>query len=268
MRTLRAARTGCCRRHRQERARLCRGLLGRPEQVGVHCMGRHPRGWGGSQRPSSPRCASASWKSSTWWGAGRRPVAWRRIGRAEHALALWLACSAGTASAADSGAGQGAAAAPLKVGAGARGGHAHAPGRADGLLLPVHPRLEHARHQRGLLGWLQRVGVHCGRGVGGGRANSGERPHSADLGGATPMMPSEAEPMLVQQLGSRHAIPGRHARRERRSCPLLFSAATSIGKQESLSSDSLVGDGTVVGLTGAHFGTFGGVHRRLGAARA
>ena len=37
-----------------------------------------------------------------------------------------------------------------------------------------------------------------------------------------------------QQLGSRHAIPGRHARRERRSCPLLFSAATSIGKQESL----------------------------------
>ena len=42
-----------------------------------------------------------------------------------------------------------------------------------------------------------------------------------------------------QQLGSRHAIPGRHARRERRSCPLLFSAATSIGKQESLASDSL-----------------------------
>ena len=142
------------------------------------------------------------------------------------------------ASAADSGAGQGAAAAPLKVGAGARGGHAHAPGRADGLLLPVHPCLEHARHQRGLLGWLQQVGVQGGWG---GVGKVGERPHSADLGGATPMMPSEAEPMLVQQLGSRHAIPGRHARRERRSCPLLFSAATSIGKQESLSSDSLCG---------------------------
>ena len=102
----------------------------------------------------------------TLW-AGRRPAARRRIGRAEHALALWLACSAGTASAADSGAGQGAAAAPLKVGAGARGGHAHAPGRADGLLLPVHPCLEHARHQRGLLGWLQRVGVRQDAAAGG-----------------------------------------------------------------------------------------------------
>ena len=145
------------------------------------CTGRQ-RGWGGSQRPSSPRCASTSWKSSTWWGAGRRPVAWRRIGRAEHALALWLACSAGTASAADSGAGQGAAAAPLKVGAGARGGHAHAPGRADGLLLPVHPCLEHARHQRGLLGWLQRVGVqggwrqNAGGGLGWAKSESGRTP--------------------------------------------------------------------------------------------
>ena len=100
--------------------------------------------------------------------AGRRPAARRRIGRAKHALALWLACSVGTASAADSGAGQGAAAAPLKVGVGAGGGHAHAPGRADGLLLPVHPCLEHARHQRGLLGWLQRVGVQ-----GGWRQNAG-----------------------------------------------------------------------------------------------
>ena len=207
-------------------------------------------------------------------GGGRRPVAWRRIGRAEHALALWLACSAGTASAADSGAGQGAAAAPLKVGAGARGGHAHAPGRADGLLLPVHPRLEHARHQRGLLGWLQRVGVHCaagcGRGVGCGRAKSGERPHSADLGGAAPMMPSEAEPMPVRANNWARDTPFPAGTRAESAafCPLLFSAATSIGKQESLSSDSLVGDGTVVGLTGAHFGTFGGVHRRLGAARA
>ena len=206
--------------------------------------------------------------------AGRRPAARRRIGRAEHALALWLACSAGTASAADSGAGQGAAAAPLKVGAGARGGHAHAPGRADGLLLPVHPRLEHARHQRGLLGWLQRVGVHCaagcGRGVGCGRAKSGERPHSADLGGAAPMMPSEAEPMPVRANNWARDTPFPAGTRAESAafCPLLFSAATSIGKQESLSSDSLVGDGTVVGLTGAHFGTFGGVHRRLGAARA
>ena len=155
-------------------------------------------------------------------GGGRRPVAWRRIGRAEHALALWLACSAGTASAVDSGAGQGAAAAPLKVGAGARGGHAHAPGRADGLLLPVHPRLEHARHQRGLLGWLQRVGVRRMRQGGGvwegkvGRAaalrRSGwRRAHDAFGGGAY------AGPR--QQLGSRHAIPGRHARRERRLLP-------------------------------------------------
>ena len=226
-------------------------------------------GW----EPAAIVTASTSWKSSTWWGAGRRPVAWRRIGRAEHALALWLACSAGTASAADSGAGQGAAAAPLKVGAGARGGHAHAPGRADGLLLPVHPRLEHARHQRGLLGWLQRVGVHCagcGRGVGCGRAKSGERPHSADLGGAAPMMPSEAEPMPVRANNWARDTPFPAGTRAESAafCPLLFSAATSIGKQESLSSDSLVGDGTVVGLTGAHFGTFGGVHRRLGAARA
>ena len=162
--------------------------------------------------------------------AGRRPAAWRRIGRAEHALALWLACSAGTASAADSGASQGATAAPLKVGAGARGGHAHAPGRVDGLLLPVHPRLEHARHQRGLLGWLQRVGVHCagcGRGVGCGRAKSGERPHSADLGGAAPMMPSEAEPMPVRANNWARDTPFPAGTRAESAafCPLLFSAA-------------------------------------------
>ena len=162
-------------------------------------------------------------------GGGRRPVAWRRIGRAEHALALWLACSAGTASAADSGAGQGAAAAPLKVGAGARGGHAHAPGRADGLLLPVHPRLEHARHQRGLLGWLQRVGVRrMWQGVGCGRAKSGERPHSADLGGAAPMMPSEAEPMPVRANNWARDTPFPAGTRAESAafCPLLFSAAT------------------------------------------
>ena len=102
----------------------------------------------------------------------------------------------------------------------------------------------------------------CGRGVGCGRAKSGERPHSADLGGAAPMMPSEAEPMPVRANNWARDTPFPAGTRAESAafCPLLFSAATSIGKQESLSSDSLVGDGTVVG--------FGGVHRRLGAARA
>ena len=50
----------------------------------------------------------------------------------------------------------------------------------------------------------------------------GERPHSADLGGATPMIGGGAYAGPRQQLGSRHAIPGRHARRERRSCPSLL----------------------------------------------
>ena len=68
---------------------------------------------------------------------GRSAATRRRIGRAAHALALRLACSAGTALAAcwrSSGAGQAAGAAPLKVGVGAGGGDAHAPGRVDGLL--------------------------------------------------------------------------------------------------------------------------------------
>ena len=84
------------------------------------------------------------------------------------------------------------------------------------------------------------------------------------------MMPSEAEPMPVRANNWARDTPFPAGTRAESAafCPLLFSAATSIGKQESLSSDSLVGDGTVVGLTGARFGTFGGVHRGLGAARA
>ena len=53
------------------------------------------------------------------------------------------------------------------------------------------------------------------------------------------------------------------------AAPFSSAAATSIGQQaRKSSSDSLVDDGTAVGLTGARFGTFGGVHRGLGAARA
>ena len=94
---------------------------------------------------------------------GRRAAARRRIGRTEHALALRPACSVGTALAAcwrSSGAGQAGGAAPLKVGAGVEGGHAHAPGRADGLLRAGRHRQEHARLCRGLLGRLEQVGVH------------------------------------------------------------------------------------------------------------
>ena len=109
------------------------------------------------------------------WTVGRRPAERRQIGRAEHALALRPACSAGTALAAcwrSSGAGQACGAAPLKVGAGVGGGHAHAPGRADGLLWAGRHWREHARLYRGLLGRLEQVGVHrdgSGGGVGEGK---------------------------------------------------------------------------------------------------
>ena len=98
-----------------------------------------------------------------------------------------------------------------------------AAGRADGLLLPVPPCCAHARHQRGLLGGLQRVGVRGGwrQNAGGGgwasrrvaalRRSGWRHAHDAFGGGAY------AGPR--QQLGSRHAIPGRHARRERRLLP-------------------------------------------------
>ena len=73
----------------------------------------------------------------------------------------------------------------------------------------------------------------------GGVGKVGERPHSADLGGATPMMPSEAEPMLVRANNWARDTPfpaGTRSESAAAQRPLLFSAlaATSIGKQESL----------------------------------
>ena len=104
----------------------------------------------------------------------------------------------------------------------------------------------------------------------GGVGKVGERPHSADLGGATPMMPSEAEPMLVRANNWARDTPFPAGTRAESAAAAPFS---SLQQRRSASKKvfpriHFVGDGTAVGLTGARFGTLGGVHGGLGAARA
>ena len=117
-------------------------------------------------------------------------------------------------------------------------------------------------------------GSECARmpqqGGGVGRAKSGERPQSADVGSVAPMMPSEAEPTPVRANNWARDTPFPAGTRAESAAAAPFS---SLQQRRSASKKvfpriHFVGDGTAVGLTGARFGTLGGVHRRLGAARA
>ena len=93
------------------------------------------------------------------------------------------------------------------------GGHAHAPGRADGLLRAGRHRREHARLYRGLLGRLEQVGVHRdGSGVGWGKEKSRLRAGSTDPSGAALQVPAGAAVAAIRaEFRGRAARRGRHA---------------------------------------------------------
>ena len=269
MRTLRAARTGCCRRHRQEHARLCRGLLARPEQVGVH------RGSGGGAGASGHRHRDArARRGRARRGGGRGGGRSRGAGLAAPSM-LWR-CGWPAARARRQLQTVEPVKAPLQR-------HSRwARGQEGGMRTPragpmgcccrytpaLSTRATNVASSGGSSG-SECAGSCCCRGVGCGRAKSGERPHSADLGGATPMMPSEAEPMLVRANNWARDTPFPAGTRAESAafCPLL----PSLQQRRSASKKvfpriHFVGDGTAVGL--ARFGTLGGVHGGLGAARA
>ena len=272
MRTLRAARTGCCRRHRQEHARLCRGLLGWPEQVGVHRdgsgggvgasghrhhdararRGRARRGGGrggGRSRGAGLAAPSMLWRCG--WPAART---WRQLRTVEPVKAplqrrsRWARGQEG----------------------GMRTPRAGPMGCCCRYTPALSTRATNVASSGGSSGSECRGGGARMQGGWGGVGKVGERPHSADLGGATPMMPSEAEPMLVRANNWARDTPFPAGTRAESAAAAPFS---SLQQRRSASKKvfpriHFVGDGTAVGLTGARFGTLGGVHGGLGAARA